>query len=110
MDSNKGSGRSKVKGTCRDPTGDEFLSSFISCWQCDTTCKTTDEDPVFLKALQKDGLYEKSILVWNSLQREGMYAIGKPWVSSGNTQFAGRGAVLQPQQHQMGENNQFGLV
>lgn len=68
----------KVKGACRDPGGDEFLNSFISYWQYDTTCETTDKDPLFLKALQKDGVYEKAIPVPNSLQCEGMYAIGKP--------------------------------
>lgn len=78
MDSDKGSGHSKVKGACRDPRGDEVLNSFISCWRYGTTYETTDKNPLFLKALQKGGLYEKAIPVPNSLQCEGMYAIGKP--------------------------------
>jgi len=81
----------------------EGMNSLISCWQCDTTCETTGTDPLFLKALQEDGLYEKAIPVRRSLRCEGVYAVGKPCPSSHGSP-GGMHRLLAEQQHQMGEN------
>lgn len=113
MGSDKGSGHSKVKEARKDPGGDEFLNSCISYWQYNNACEPADRDPLFLKVLRKDALYEKAIPVLSSLQCEGMCAIYVylAMAPQQDAQSAGRGTALQPQQHQSWvENEQFGLV